>query len=99
MVIGIILGAFIWLLFELNKALQKSDFNVSKFILLNWLPLLTNIICGLTIFWFKEDIQEYFIFNKVSSVILGMSGQAIFKKIVGIFDRNIETKIGLNKAN
>jgi len=99
MVIGIILGAIIWLLFELNKALQKSDFNVSKFILLNWLPLLTNLICGLTILWFKEDIQEYFIFNKVSSVILGMSGQAIFKKIVGIFDRNIETKIGLNKAN
>jgi hypothetical protein len=99
MVIGIILGAFIWLLFELNKALQKSDFNTSKFILLNWLPLLTNLVCGLTILWFKEDIQEYFIFNKVSSVILGMSGQAIFKKIVGIFDRNIETKIGLNKAN
>jgi hypothetical protein len=97
MVIGIILGAIIWLLFELNKALQKSDFNVSKFILLNWLPLLTNLICGLTILWFKEDIQEYFIFNKVSSVILGMSGQAIFKKIIGIFDKNIETKIGLNK--
>ena len=99
MVIGIILGAFIWLLFELNKALQKSDFNVSKFILLNWLPLLTNLVCGLTILWFKEDIQEYFIFNKVSSVILGMSGQAIFKKIVGIFDKNIGTKIGINKTN
>lgn len=98
MVVGIILGAIIWLLFELNKGLKKPDFNPSKFILLNWLPFLTNIVCGLTILWFKEDVQDYFIITKVSSVMLGLSGQAIFKKIIGIFDKNIGTKIGINKA-
>lgn len=97
MILGIIFGAVILLLFELNKALKKPDFNVSKFILLNWLPLLTNISCGLVIIWFKEEIAEIFVVTKVSSVMLGLSGQAIFKKIIGIFDKNIETKLGLNK--
>lgn len=98
MVIGIFIGAIIWLMFELNKAYKKPDFNISKFILLNWIPLLTNIICGLSILWFKEDIEDYFIVTKFSSVILGLSGQGIFKKLVGLFDKNIATHIGINKS-
>lgn len=97
MILGIFLGAVILLLFELNKALKKPEFNTSKFILLNWLPLLTNIVCGLTIIWFKEDIEGMFEVTKASSVLLGLGGQALFKKIIGIFDKNIETKLGLNK--
>lgn len=97
MILGIFLGAVILLLFELNKALKKPEFNTSKFILLNWLPLLTNVTCGLTIVWFKDDISDILEITKVSSVLLGLSGQALFKKIIGIFDKNIETKLGLNK--
>lgn len=97
MVLGIYLGAFILLLFELNKAIKKMDFDIQKFIRLNWLPLLTNVTCGLTIVWFKEDISDILEITKVSSVLLGLSGQALFKKIIGIFDNKIETKLGLNK--
>jgi hypothetical protein len=98
MVVGIILGAIIWLLFELNKGYKKEDFTYSKFVSLNWIPLLTNLICGLAILWFKEDINEFMPITRVYSVIIGLSGQAIFKKIVGVFDKNIETKIGVNKS-
>ena len=84
-------------MFELNKAFAKPEFNWSKFILLNWLPFSLNIICGLTILWFKEDIKDILPITKVYSVILGMSGQGIFKKIVGIFSKNIGTKFGINE--
>lgn len=97
MVIGILLGAILWLMFELNKALVKQEFNWSKFIILNWLPFSLNIICGLTILWFREEIKDILPITKVYSVILGMSGQGIFKKIVGIFSKNIGTTIGINE--
>jgi hypothetical protein len=97
MVIGIFIGATIWLLFELNKAYKKEDFSYGKFIELNWVPLLTNVICGLTILWFREDVDEYFKITKFSSVFLGMTGQGVFKKLIGLFDKNIETKIGINE--
>lgn len=99
MVIGIFIGAIIWLLFELNKAYKKSDFVIKKFIELNWLPLIINIVCGLTVLWFKDEIKDILPMTKVNSVILGISGQGMFKKIIGIFDKRIETKFGMNVKN
>ena len=99
MVIGIILGSIIWLLFELNKTKSKQDFTYQKFVQLNYIPFLTNLICGLTILWFKDDIKDIMPITKIYSVIIGLSGQAMFKKIVGIFSKNIETHIGINKPS
>lgn len=99
MVIGIVLGAVIWLLFELNKTKAKSDFSWSEFIKRNYIPFITNLITGLTILWFKEDIKDILPITKVYSVIIGLSGQAMFKKIIGVFDKNIETHIGINKSS
>lgn len=97
MEIGVVLGAIIWILFELNKGLKKSDFFYKKFVKLNIIPFVTNIVCGLVIIWAKEDMEKYFVVTKFSSVILGVSGQGIFKKLFGIFDKDIETYIGINK--
>jgi len=99
MVIGIFIGAFIWLMFELNKAVKKNDFSYKTFFKLNAIPFVTNICCGLAIYWSREDLKDYIIMTNFSSIILGMSGQAILKKLVGIFDKNIETHIGINKSS
>lgn len=99
MVIGIVLGASIWLLLELNKTKSNPDFSWSEFIRRNGLPFITNISLGLTILWFKDDIKDIFPITKAYSVVIGLSGQAIFKKLIGIFDRNIETYIGINKSS
>lgn len=98
MVVGVILGGIIWLMFSLNTAHKNQNFSYKKFFELNWMPFVLNLICGLTILWFKEDIKEFMPITKVYSVIIGMSGQAIFKKIVGVFDKKIETKLGINKS-
>ena len=99
MVTGVVLGAIIWLLFELNKAYKKPDFDWNKFVHLNWIPFILNLICALTILWFKEEIKDILPVTKAYSVIIGMSGQGIFKKIVGIFDKKIGTKLGINEKN
>lgn len=96
MVIGVLFGAIIWLLFELNKGLTKPDFTYKKFVMLNIVPAITNLICGLVILWMREDIEDYFLVNKFSSVMLGLAGQGIFKKLYGIFSKDIETRVGLN---
>lgn len=98
MVIGVILGAIIWLLFELNKGYSKPDFSYKKFIQLNWIPFFINLVCGLTIIWFKEDVKDIIPITKVYSIVIGMGGQGLFKKIIGIFNKNIETHIGINKT-
>lgn len=97
MVLGVVLGAVIWLLFEFNKALMLKDFSFKIFIKLNWVPAVTNLICGLVVIWAKDDITDYFVLTRFSSIILGMTGQGLFKKLVSIFDKNIETQIGVNK--
>jgi hypothetical protein len=97
MIIGVILGAIILLLFELNKAYALPQFTLKEFVKKNLLPFIVNLVCSLTILWFKDDIKDIMPITKVYSVIIGMSGQALFKKVVGVFDKNIQTKLGINK--
>jgi len=94
---GVIIGTIIWLLFEFNKAIVKPDYELKKFIYLNIIPFITNIVCAFSILWFKDDIKAYFEFTKFSSVMLGMMGQGIMKKLYSIFSSNVETYVGINK--
>jgi hypothetical protein len=47
----------------------------------------------------KDDIRDYFEFNRFSSIMLGMMGQGVMKKLYSIFSTNIETYIGINKKS
>lgn len=93
------MGAILWLLFELNKTKSNPDFTWKEFIKRNYVPFITNLIAGLTILWFREDIKDFMPITKIYSVIIGLSGQALFKKVIGVFDKNIETHIGINKSS
>ena len=97
MIIGVIIGTILWILFEFNKAIVKQDYQLKTFIRLNTIPFITNLICAFCILWMKDDIRDYFEFNKFSSVMLGMTGQGVMKKLYSIFSTNIETYIGINK--
>lgn len=97
MVLGILIGVVIWLLFDLNKAYTKPEFSYTLFFKLNLVPVITNIICGLAIVWFKDDIADYFVLTKFSSVMIGFGAQALFKRLIGVFDKKVNTVIGVNK--
>lgn len=96
MIIGVILGAMIMLLLELNKGLAKSDFNWGWFFKINLIPFVVNILIGIVCIWAKDDLKDIYPITALSCVMLGMSGQATFKKITAIFDQNTETKLGIN---
>ena len=97
MILSIVIGAVIWLMFELNKAYTKQDYRFIKFMSLNSVPFITNLICGLSIIWFRDEVSSYIVIDKFSAVMVGFMGQDVFKKFIGIFDKNIETKFGINK--
>lgn len=99
MIISVIIGAIIWLMFELNKAQVKVDYSFKKFISLNLVPFMTNLLCGLAVVWFRDEISDYLTINKFSAVMVGFTGQGVFKKFITIFDKNIETKFGINKPS
>jgi hypothetical protein len=96
MIVGVILGAMIMLLLELNKGLAKNDFSWSWFFKINLIPFVVNILIGIVCIWAKDDLKDIYPITAFSSVMLGMSGQATFKKITAIFDQNTETKLGIN---
>jgi len=97
MILGVIFGSILCILFEFNKAIKRENFSFKTFIKLNIIPALINISCGLVLIWAKDDVDIYFKITKFSSIVLGMSGQTIFKKIIGVFDKKTNTYLGINK--
>ncbi len=95
--ITVLIGALIYVLLELNKAIIKPDFTVYEFLKLNMFSLSLNLICGFAVVWVKDDISDIYVINKASALFLGLGGQAIFKKIYGIFTDKVGTAIGINK--
>jgi len=95
--IAVICGAVIALLFGLNEALAKSEFKSMTFFRQNLGSTLLNVICGCVLVFAKDEIHDIYPLTFISSTILGMSGQFVFKKVAKIFDNNSDTLIGFNK--
>ena len=96
MYVAVLAGAVIALLFGLNEALAKSEFKSGIFFRQNLGTTLLNIIFGCVLVFAKDEIVNIYPLTFISSVILGMSGQFAFKKIVKIFDGDSKTKLGIN---
>lgn len=97
LIVGITFGTLLWFVFELNKAYTKPDFKLTLFVKYNTIPFITNLLCGFAIVWFREDISEYVELNKFTSVVIGFGAQAFFTRLVGVFDKRVNTAIGVNK--
>jgi hypothetical protein len=95
--IAVVAGAVIALLFGLNEALAKSEFKTAIFFRQNLGSTLLNIICGCVLVFAKEEINSIYPLTFISSLLLGMSGQFVFKKVAKIFDNSSETLVGFNK--
>jgi hypothetical protein len=92
--LAVLAGAFLYLLFSLNEAYPKPEFLWRIFFKQNWLPSLTNVICGLLLVWGRESISLEL--TTLWGVFLGFSGQVILKKFFKMFDTKVNTVVGLN---
>lgn len=95
----VLAGAALALLFSLNEAKAKKAFKWSKFFKDNWVPVLINVIAGIAIVFAEYDNPApVYQITKLSCMVLGVSGQFIFKKICNIFGEK-QTAFGLNVDN
>ena len=95
--IAVLLGAVIFLLFQLNGVFEKDDFSWKKFYKSNLIPTVLNLVIGWTLVLAKDDIVSVYTITIVSAIILGSAGQAIWNKITAMFNVDKPTKIGVNK--
>jgi GR25 family glycosyltransferase involved in LPS biosynthesis len=94
--VAIVIGAIIALLFGLNEALAKPDFKFTIFLKQNIGSTLLNILCGGVLVFAKDEISSIYTITFISSVVLGMSGQFLFKKVAKVFNPEENTFIGIN---
>jgi hypothetical protein len=94
--VAIIIGAVISLLLGFNEALAKPDYKFSIFVKQNLGSTLLNIICGGVLVFAKEEIASIYTITFISSVVLGMSGQFLFKKVAKVFNPEEPTLVGIS---
>ena len=95
--IAVILGCLLFLLFQLNKAYKKPDFNWSIFFKTIWIPVLINLVIGFVIVWAREDIKAIYPVTVITAFATGIAGQAILKGIFEASNKDITTVIGIGE--
>ena len=95
--LAVLVGCVINLLFGLNDIFGKSEFQWKIFLKDNLMPTLLNLVCGAVLVWFREDIASIFPLGGLSAVFLGLGGQTIFKKLQKMFDKKVDTYVGINE--
>jgi hypothetical protein len=88
--VAVLLGCVIYLLLQLNQAFTIPEFRWSIFIKTNIVPTILNLVIGCALILIKDEIVNFFPVTLFSALLLGVSGQAIFKKLTNLFD----TKVG-----
>jgi hypothetical protein len=94
--LAVLLGAIIYVLMQLNGVLNLPDFSWSKFFKTNAIPAILNLIIGFALVYIREDIQKLYPITMLTALLLGVSGQLIFKKLQDSLDPSKKTFIGIN---
>lgn len=95
LLLAVLVGCLLNLLFSLNDIFGKPEFKWNIFLRQNIIPTIINLICGFVIVWFKDDIASVFPIGGLSAVFIGIGGQTLFKKLQKIFDRSVDTYVGI----
>ena len=94
--VAVALGCVIYLLLQLNGVFTLPEFKWSIFIKTNVVPSVINLVVGCALIFIKDEIVAFFPVTLFSALLLGVSGQAIFKKLTNLFDSKVDTKFGIN---
>jgi hypothetical protein len=94
--VAVLLGCLIYLLLQLNGVFVLPEFKWSIFLKTNIVPTAINLVVGCALIIIKNEIVAFFPITLFSALLLGVSGQAIFKKLTNMFDSKVDTKFGMN---
>lgn len=90
---GVLIGAVLYLLLQLNNIFKDKDFDWDVWLRTNIVPTVLNVIIGCLCVWQKDELVNIYPITVISAVMLGVGGQSIFKKVQSIFDPNINSII------
>jgi hypothetical protein len=94
--LAVLIGAVLYLLFQLNGILNSPKFKWAIFLKTNIVVFIINIIFGFALV-FGKDVQDVYPITFVSAIMLGLSGQVVIKKLSNIADKDKDTFIGINQ--
>jgi len=92
---AVIAGCLIYVLLQLNGVYNHPDFVFKTFLRANWIPTVLNLVIGCVIVYAKDDLTNIYPITFISSMMLGISGQALIKKLSAIFDNKVDTIVSL----
>lgn len=88
-------GCLIYMLLQLNGVYLHPDFKFKTYVRNNWVPAALNLVIGSVLVYAKDDLINVYPITFVSSMMLGISGQALIKKLSAIFDSKTDTIVSL----
>lgn len=94
--VAVLLGSIIFMGLQLNSVYTLPDFQWKVFIKTNWIPTVLNLIVGCSLVFIKDEIMNIYPITLLSALILGITGQAVIKKLTNAFDSKVDTIIGRN---
>jgi hypothetical protein len=92
---AVIGGCLIYILLQLNGVYNDPKFRWKTYVRNNWIPTILNLIIGCILVYAKDDMVNIYPITFVSALMLGVSGQALIKKLSAIFDSKTDTIISL----
>lgn len=92
---AVLAGCLIYILLQLNGVYNHPDFLFKTFLRANWIPTILNLVIGFVIVYAKNDLATIYPITFLSSMMLGISGQALIKKLSAIFDNKVDTIVSL----
>jgi hypothetical protein len=95
--LAIIFGCFVFILLQLNGVFTLPSFTWKIFFKTNIIPTILNLVIGCSLVFIRLDIEKLYPITLLSAFILGISGQAILKKLTNMFDKTTDTLIGVNE--
>jgi len=93
--IAVLAGTLLYLLLQLNGVFNLPDFVWKKFFKTNIIPTVINLVFGCICVFAKADIVNIYPITFVSSLMLGLGGQALIKKLSDVFSNKIDSVVSL----
>ena len=94
---AVIIGCAVYLLLQLNGVLNLPAFTWKIFLRTNFVPTVLNLIIGCFLVLARDEIVNLYPITLFSAFLLGVSGQAILKKVSNMFDSRLNTVVGINE--
>lgn len=93
---AVLLGCLIYIMLQLNSVYTLPTFEWKIFFKTNWIPTVLNLIVGCSLVFIKDEIMNIYPITLLSALILGITGQAVIKKLTNMFDSKVNTAVGFN---